>query len=126
MSSTVWPSAEARQAVRGSEDDADRHALLATKVGVIGEAMGVDFKSNPSPVFDAGIVEVAMIELKEGKTAADIAPYLDKITSPKEIGIVAGTWGTSDQSDRQLVLVAGWESLAVSSMHPHSVTSPFG
>ncbi|KAG9227180.1 hypothetical protein PLEOSDRAFT_1106206 [Pleurotus ostreatus PC15] len=108
----MWPSAEARKAARESKDDADHQALLASKVGVIGEAMGVDFESNPSPVFEAGIVEVAMMELNEGKTAADVAPYLNEIIATKGVGIVAGTWGTSDQNERRLVLIVGWESLA--------------
>ncbi len=76
--------------------------------------MGVDFTSNPAPVFEAGIVEVLMVELKDGKTAADLAPYLIEMTSMRGHGVVDGTWGTSDKSDGQLVVVIGWESIEVS------------
>ncbi|KAL4259887.1 ABM domain-containing protein [Pleurotus pulmonarius] len=108
----IWPSSESRQAFRESQRNTEvQTVVLASKVGTIGEAMGVDFTSNPAPVFEAGIVEVLMVELKDGKTAADLAPYLDEMTSMRGHGVVDGTWGTSDKSDGQLVVVIGWDSI---------------
>ncbi|KAF9491644.1 hypothetical protein BDN71DRAFT_1510121 [Pleurotus eryngii] len=107
----LWPSSESRQTFLESQRIEVQTVIIATKVGTNGEGMAVDFKSNPAPVFEAGIVEVLMVEVKDGKSAADVAPYLDEMTSMRGHGVVDGTWGTSDRSDGEIVLVIGWESI---------------
>ncbi|KZT23142.1 hypothetical protein NEOLEDRAFT_1031779, partial [Neolentinus lepideus HHB14362 ss-1] len=107
----VWESLEHHKALMDSASYAE--LIEPLKPGLAGqfEMVHVKFNKDPSKALGALVTEVVSIQVKEGKSEADLVELLDQASNIELPGASVFTYGPVIEKPGSYIMAVGWPSI---------------